>query len=263
MSKTHNTIKSSTDLLIAKLSKNQNILNLLARYGMLETFLVEILKDEKNKNIVLSRQRQEKLLKDFKFSNKIDNDIKMEKYCKTHLLSKDDLKYLIEKEERSKNYSNKYFASETQPTSKKKKTELVSYSLLRVSEEGLANELYLQIAEEDANFKELIKKYSEGPEKNTNGIIGPSPISKTHPILLEKLRSAKQGQLIKPFKIENWWLIVRLESFVTNFDNGFIIEDQSYALYKDWLLGEAVKILSSLKSDESDQECWSLGDISL
>ena len=263
MSKTHNTIKSSTDLLIAKLSKNQNILNLLARYGMLETFLVEILKDEKNKNIALSRQRQEKLLQDFKFSNEIDNDIKMEKYCKTHLLSKDDLKYLIEKEERSKNYSNKYFSSETQTPSKKKKTELVSYSLLRVSEEGLANELYLQITEEDVNFKELINKYSEGPEKKTNGIIGPSPISKTHPILLQKLRLAKQGQLIKPFKIENWWLIVRLESFVTNFDNGFIIEDQSYALYKDWLLGEAVKILSSLKSDESDQECWSLGDISL
>ena len=77
MSKTHNTIKSSTDLLIAKLSKNQNILNLLARYGMLETFLVEILKDEKNKNIALSRQRQEKLLQDFKFSNEIDNYIKM------------------------------------------------------------------------------------------------------------------------------------------------------------------------------------------
>lgn len=203
------------------------------------------------------------MLQDFKFSNEIDNDIKMEKYCKTHLLSKDDLKYLIEKEERSKNYSNKYFSSETQTPSKKKKTELVSYSLLRVSEEGLANELYLQITEEDVNFKELINKYSEGLEKKTNGIIGPSPISKTHPILLEKLRSAKQGQLIKPFKIENWWLIVRLESFVTNFDNGFIIEDQSYALYKDWLLGEAVKILSSLKSDESDQECWSLGDISL
>ena len=33
--------------------------------------------------------------------------------------------------------------------------------------------------------------------------------------------------------------------------------------YKDWLLGEAVKILSSLKSDESDQEYWTLGDISL
>ena len=134
---------------------------------------------------------------------------------------------------------------------------------MRVSEEGLANELYLQITEEDVNFKELINKYSEGLEKKTNGIIGPSPISKTHPILQEKLRSAKQGQLIKPFKIENWWLIVRLENFVNNFDNGFTIDDQSYELYKDWLLGEVVKILSSLNSDESDQECWSLGDISL
>ena len=50
---------------------------------------------------------------------------------------------------------------------------------------------------------------------------------------------------------------------MNNCDNGFTIEDQSYALYKDWLLGEAVNILSSLKSDESDQKCWPLGDISL
>ena len=54
-----------------------------------------------------------------------------------------------------------------------------------------------------------------------------------------------------------------LESFVNNFENGFIFEDHSYALYKNWLLGEAVKILSSLKSDLRDQECWPLGDISL
>ena len=263
MSKTHNTVKSSADLLITKLSENQNILNLLARYGMLDTFLVEILKDEKNKNIALSIQRQERLLQDFKFSNEIDNDIKMEKYCKTHLLSKDDLKYLIEKEEKAKNYSSKYFSSEIQTSSKNKKIELVSYSLLRVSEEGLANELYLQIEEENVNFKELINKYSEGPEKKTNGIIGPSPISKTHPILLKKLRSAKQDQWVKPFKIENWWLIVRLERFITDFDNDFISKDQSYAQYKNWLLDEAIKLRSSLKKNLRDQECRPLGDISI
>ena len=50
---------------------------------------------------------------------------------------------------------------------------------------------------------------------------------------------------------------------MTNSDNGFMVEDQSYVLYKNWLLGEAVKILSSLKGDLRDQECWTLGDISL
>ena len=44
----------------------------------------------------------------------------------------------------------------------------MSYSLLRVSEEGLANELYLQLTEENANLKDLINKYSEGPEKKSD-----------------------------------------------------------------------------------------------
>ena len=255
LGKTYPAKKSLAILLASKLKKNLDFLNLLARYGLLETFLVEVLKDEKNKEISLSMERQEALLKDFKYKNEIDNPKKMEEYCKTHLLSENDLKYLIEKEEKSKNYCNKYFSRdiETKSCSQKNKEDIVSYSLLRVSEEGLANELYLQLTEENANLKELINKYSEGPEKKSNGIIGPSPISKSHPILAKQLRSAEQGKLLKPFKIENWWLIVRLESFALAPVDGFIVENKNYEIYKNGLLNEASEICLSLKNNANDE----------
>ena len=251
--------------LASKFSKNFNFLNLLARYGLLENFLIEVLKDENNKEINLSMQRKEALLNDFKRKNKIDNSRKMDEYCKTHLLSEDDLKYFIEKEEKSKNYCNKFFATDfaTRSFPKKNIEDIVSYSLLRVSEEGLANELYLQLTEENANLKQLISKYSEGPEKNTNGIIGPSPINKNHPILIKQLRSAEQGQFLKPFKIENWWLIVRLESLVPVRVDGFIIENKNYELYQNWLLSEAAKIRLSLKNDMDEESYFYSGGESL
>ena len=265
MGKTHTAKKSLPISLASKLKKNLDFLNLLARYGLLETFLVELLKDEKNKEIALSMQRQEALLKDFKYKNEIDNSRKMEEYCKNHLLSENDLKYFIEKEEKSKNYCNKYFSKEieTKSFSQKNKEDIVSYSLLRVSEEGLANQLYLQLTEENANLKELINKYSEGPEKNSNGIIGPSPITKSHPILVKQLRSAEQGQLLKPFKIENWWLIVRLESFVISPVDGFIVENKNFEIYQNWLLSEASKIRLSLKNNVNDESYFYSGEISL
>ena len=251
--------------LASELSKNLNFLHLLARYGLLEIFLIEVLKDEKNKAIALSTQRQEALLRDFKYKNEIDNPRKMKEYCRTHLLSENDLKYSIEKEERTKNYCNKFFSPdiETKSLSQNKIDATVSYSLLRVSEEGLANELYLQLTEENANLKDLINKYSEGPEKKSDGIIGPSPITKSHPILVKQLRSAEQGKLLKPFKIENWWLIVRLESFVLAPVDRFILENKNYEIYQNGLLSEASEICLSLKNNANDESYFYSREISL
>ena len=47
----------------------------------------------------------------------------------------------------------------------------VQYSLVRVSSENLANELYLRIKEKESTFEEIARKYSEGPDKQSNGIM--------------------------------------------------------------------------------------------
>ena len=38
-------------------------------------------------------------------------------------------------------------------------------------------------------------------------------MTKAHPILAEMLRTTKPGELLAPFQIEGWWLVVRLESY--------------------------------------------------
>ncbi len=102
---------------------------------------------------------------------------------------------------------------------RKDQLDQYTYSLLRVRDSDLAHELYLQIDSNENEFGEISRKYSEGPEKNTNGIIGPSNINNTHPRLKEKLQSSKKGDLIKPFNIEEWWIFTRLEDKIeSSFD---------------------------------------------
>ena len=48
------------------------------------------------------------------------------------------------------------------------------YSLLS-EDSQIARELYLQIAGNEASFAELASRFSEGRERNTNGIVGPVP----------------------------------------------------------------------------------------
>jgi parvulin-like peptidyl-prolyl isomerase len=35
-----------------------------------------------------------------------------------------------------------------------------------------------------------------------------------HPVLAEHLRTSQPGDLIEPFPLEHWWLLVRLESVI-------------------------------------------------
>jgi metal-responsive CopG/Arc/MetJ family transcriptional regulator len=90
-------------------------------------------------------------------------------------------------------------------------TAEVIYSLLRVSSEHLANELYLRIAEGKADFAELAATYAEGMERATRGVVGPYPLVQAHPILANVLRTSQPGEL-RLLQIEPWWLVVRLES---------------------------------------------------
>ena len=120
------------------------------------------------------------------------------------------------------------------------------YSLIRLQDSDLAYELYLQIDEKESEFSELSIKYSEGAEKNTNGKIGPSSIMNAHPILREKLKASSKGELIKPFKIESWWVIARLEDKMeVSFDDTMKVK-MSLELFDLWSQNLSKKISCKL-----------------
>lgn len=71
------------------------------------------------------------------------------------------------------------WGSELQTIFLKRKPELdqVTYSLLRLRNGELASELYLQIKEGEASFADLAQEFSEGPEKQAGGLVGPMPLT--------------------------------------------------------------------------------------
>ena len=94
---------------------------------------------------------------------------------------------------------------------RKNQLDQVSYSLLRVKEKHLANELHLRIKEGEASFEEVAEEYSEGRERLQKGRLGPVPLSQPHPMLAKLLRVSTPKQLWPPKQLEDWWVVVRLE----------------------------------------------------
>lgn len=89
--------------------------------------------------------------------------------------------------------------------------ERVVYSLLRVQDAGVARELWLRIQEGEETFASLAQTYGGGVEKFTGGVVGPVPMGSMHPELAERLRTAREGELLKPFPVAELHLVARLE----------------------------------------------------
>jgi parvulin-like peptidyl-prolyl isomerase len=125
----------------------------------------------------------------------------------------DDLRYFASKGRRLQVYRQRCHADEVELRFLERKLDLdlVTYSLIRVEEQELAEELYHQLRAGEADFPELARQYSSGQERYTHGLVGPAPLSRAHPELVNRLRSGEPGQLWQPFELPDVWVVLRLE----------------------------------------------------
>ena len=135
------------------------------------------------------------------------------------LLSKgwnqDDLRYISSRWERIERFQNQVFAEEVerQFLSRKLAHDQVTYSMIRVRDGDLAFELHQRLLDGEASFAELASTYSEGPERDSEGICGPVPFDQAHATVVEQLRGCQEGELLAPFFLVDIWLILRLEQW--------------------------------------------------
>ncbi|MEN9387801.1 MAG: hypothetical protein RLZZ255_777 [Cyanobacteriota bacterium] len=95
---------------------------------------------------------------------------------------------------------------------RKAELDRVVYSVIQVHYSGLAEELYQQIREGEAEFAELAAVHSLGREAQSRGQIGPEPLGDQHPELASRLRTGSPGQLWPPFEVNGLWVVLRLET---------------------------------------------------
>jgi parvulin-like peptidyl-prolyl isomerase len=90
----------------------------------------------------------------------------------------------------------------------------VVYSLIRVSDAGLARELWFRLRENEATFAELAARYTSGHEVHTSGVLGPAAFGSMHPALAAHLRTGEEGKLLKPVAIGETAVVARVEKFL-------------------------------------------------
>jgi hypothetical protein len=218
---------------------------LLARHQLLLPLLRQTLIAKAVTDVTLSEEEQQQAKKLWLQQKAIQSPEQLQSHLSNHAMTEADALWQAELPVRIRHHSHDQFLhrAEQRFLSRKQQLDIVIYSLLRVRGEGLAHELYLRIAEGEADFAELATSYAEGPEQATRGVVGPVPLLQAHPILANVLRTSQPGELRPPFAIEQWWLVVRLESLQpASFDDA-MQNRMTHELFEEWVEEEVQRLI--------------------
>lgn len=223
-------------------------LALLRRHNLLKPLIRAEILSKTVETIQLGTQQSDQVWDNFKAKNKLDTPDLLKKYLKNNGVTESDLRWQLELPTRVQIYCQEHFQhkAEARFLERKEQLDQVVYSLLRIQDGYLARELYLRISGNEANFADLAASYSQGPEAKTKGIIGPVPMTQANPALSERLRTSQPGQLLQPFQIDQWWVVVRLERYEAAQFDDITRQRMAQELFQEWLNQELLGKVRSL-----------------
>lgn len=225
---------------------------LLKRYQLMPHFLRGLVLDRAIADIPLTEEENLRAIEDLAVQHKLTSPEAKAAWLKNQGLTQAEIAEVATRPLRIEKFKQSTWSSKVEAYFMERKMFLdqVTYSLIRVQDQGLAYELYFRIQEGEAKFAELAREHSQGPESRTGGLLGPISVSQPHPRIGKLLSISQPGQLWPPQVLAEWFVIVRLEKFMpAQLDDAMrrrLIEE----LFDTWLKEEVQKIIS-LQSVES------------
>ena len=222
--------------------------NLLQRYGLLQQLVTNMITAQAIAEVVVSDPDLNQARLDLLEEKGYDGIEQWPQLLEDVAGTEPEVMTALSNKVRQQTFFREQFLPKAEARFLDRKNELdqVVYSLLRLESRFLAQELYLQIESGESNFADLAKRYAEGPERNTNGIVGPVSLTQAHPDLVEKLRVTQPGVLLEPFRISDWWLVVRLERYSPATFSDEISDQMCKELFADWQKEQTLACLKQL-----------------
>ena len=187
----------------------------LARCQQLTSVLRAHIIDQRLSSVQISEEDCRLAMQSFCHEQGLRTPEEVEAFRCRQLLPASSFKLLVERSLRIARLCERDYLTRAEARFLDRKTSLdqIVYSLVRVADPGLARELFLRIEADEADFASLATEFSQGPESRTRGVVGPVPMLQAHPDLAQRLRTSPPGLVLEPFQIEQWWLVVRVESY--------------------------------------------------
>lgn len=194
----------------------EELVPLLAGYQLLPQLLRELVTDQAIAEMGCTIEEQAQYLQQFYERQQISSEEEQQAWLAKQQISRRQLVTLATRPLRIERYKQATWGTKLESYFLQRKSHLdrAIYSLMRIQDLGVAQELYFRIHDQEQSFASLAREYSQGPEAQTGGLVGPIPLGTLHPTLARVLAVSQPEQLWAPIQLGQWWVIIRLEKFI-------------------------------------------------
>jgi parvulin-like peptidyl-prolyl isomerase len=194
----------------------EEIIPLLTKYQMLPQLLRESIIDQAIALIKCTPEETARACQYFYQQNQLTSETEQQAWLERHSMTLEDLEDLATRNLRIEMFKQENWGHRLEAYFLKLRGKLdkIIYSLIRTKDAGVARELYFRAQEGEQPFTELAQAYSQGPEAQTGGLVGPIEMSNLHPNLAQILRASQSGRLLPPSRLGEWFVVVRLEKLL-------------------------------------------------
>jgi parvulin-like peptidyl-prolyl isomerase len=227
------------------------LLALLTQYQMLPQFLKEHLVDQATQGISLTPEEEALALEQFFAQPQFKDEAQRQAWLNYYRMSAEQLSAQALRQCKLEKFKHLTWDANLEADFLKSKAQLDRFicSILRTKNAELAQELYFRLKEGEQNFADLAPQYSEGPEAQTGGLIGPVVASTMHPKLMQILSTSQPGKLCPPQRLEEWFVIVRLEQYLPAQLDDTIRRQLLERRFQEWLEQQIQAIKFSTLAD--------------
>lgn len=234
----------------------EQLLSHLKHYQILPQLLRQLVIDHAIASVECSAEEVQTAKEEYINQNRLNDPNRLQAWLNQTRLQQEDLEKLALRNYKIKKFKQDTWGAKVESYFLQRKRDLdqVVYSLLRTQDNNTATELYFRLQNQEATFEELAQTYSQGPEADTRGIIGPVPVTTPNEKIAKMLLQSEAGQLWPPVRIGEWSIIVRLEKLISAQLNDATRQKLLNELFSKWLEEEVKKIITiePLNSETSE-----------
>lgn len=228
----------SADLQVGNRSISaEEVMPLLASYQLLPQLLRESIIDRAIASISCTPEEIATACQQFYQRGNLTSESEQQAWLAHYGMSQEQFEAMATRQLRIEKFKQATWGNKLESYFLKRKGQLdrAVYSLIRTKAPGVAHELYFRIQEEEQSFAEVASQFSEGPEAEVGGVVGPVELGSLQPNLARLLRVSQPGQLWQPTPIGEWLVIVRLEKLIPAQLNEFVRPRLLKELFEIWV----------------------------
>ncbi|MGR3273845.1 peptidylprolyl isomerase [Acaryochloris sp. 'Moss Beach'] len=236
--------------IVDKTVQPSDLIPLLGQYQLLPQLLKELIIDQAIQDVQLGPEEVVQAVEQFYRQHQIGEEARREAWLKHYRMTPQQLAAQAQRQLKLHKFKLQTWNNQVESDFLQQKGQFDQYvySLIRVASAEVAQELYFRLQAGEQAFADLATKYSQGPEAQTGGLIGPVTAANLHPTLVQILTSAQPGQVRPPIRLGEWFVIVSLQKLISAQLDAPLRQQLLEQRFNEWL---QLQLKSAAISDDS------------